>query len=184
MFSMTIIMHLLILISGILFTTEPIYQTDSGRVEFRSEAPLELIRASSRELRGALNTDKNEFAFSVSMNSFEGFNSPLQQEHFRENYLETGLYPVATFTGKIIDEVPFDRPGSYPVRTKGNFTVHGVVQERIIKGILVVEENSISIRSEFEVRLVDHDIRVPKIVRQKIAESIRVSLNCQLTPRA
>ena len=181
---MNVTLSLLILLTGYFATNEPIYQTETGSVEFRSEAPLELIRASSETLRGVLDLEKRQFAFSVGMNSFEGFNSPLQQEHFRENYLETGLYPVATFTGKIIDEVPFDRPGSYPVRTKGNFTVHGVVQERIIKGILVVEENSISIRSEFEVRLVDHDIRVPKIVRQKIAESIRVSLNCQLTPRA
>ena len=55
-----------------------------GYVHFKSDAPLELIQASSRELAGVINCENLTFAYTIPINSFEGFNSPLQKEHFRE----------------------------------------------------------------------------------------------------
>ena len=98
-----------------------IYTVEKGHVSFTSEAPLEVIKANSKQLRGAMNLDENTFAFVVSTRSFEGFNSPLQKEHFNEKYLESDLYPNTTFTGKIIEKIDFSTPGEYKLRAKGTF---------------------------------------------------------------
>ena len=162
--------------------TSTIFKTENGRISFTSEAPLELIQAESESLRGVLDLEKKQFAFSVSMKSFSGFNSPLQQEHFNENYLETNAFPKAVFTGRIIDNIDTSSPGTYQVRTKGKLTVHGVTQERIIKGSLVISEQKITISSNFSVLLKEHNISIPKIVYQKIAEQINISLTAELLP--
>ena len=162
--------------------TSTIFKTENGRISFTSEAPLELIQAESESLRGVLDLEKKQFAFSVNMKSFSGFNSPLQQEHFNENYLETNAFPKAVFTGRIIDNIDMSSPGTYQVRTKGKLTVHGISQERIIKGSLVISEQKITISSNFSVLLKEHNISIPKIVYQKIAEQINISLTAELLP--
>lgn len=162
--------------------TSTIFKTENGRISFTSEAPLELIQAESESLRGVLDLEKKQFAFSVNMKSFSGFNSPLQQEHFNENYLETNAFPKAIFTGRIIDNIDMSSPGTYQVRTKGKLTVHGISQERIIKGSLVISEQKITISSNFSVLLKEHNISIPKIVYQKIAEQINISLTAELLP--
>lgn len=150
---------------------------ENGKVSFLSEAPLELIRAKSDRLRGAIDRTQNTFAFAVDIHSFKGFNSDLQREHFHENYMQTEKMPIASFSGKFIDPVDFATNGSYVVRAKGIFSIHGVQKERIIKGVITVNNNSIDVDAVFTVKLEDHDIKVPKIVYEKIAEEIRVELS-------
>ena len=115
------------------------------------------------------------------MRSFEGFNGPLQKEHFNENYLESLKYPKATFAGKIIEKIDFQKDGTYPVRAKGKLSVHGVEQERIIKSSLEIKGDRLVVRSTFTVPLSDHAISIPKIVHQKIAEEIEVTVEATLT---
>ncbi|MCK6693291.1 MAG: YceI family protein, partial [Thermoanaerobaculia bacterium] len=151
-----------------------VYQCVKGRIHFRSDAPLEIIEARSNRLRGVIDPANQQFAWTVEINTFEGFNSPLQREHFNENYMETSKYPGSTFTGKIIEKINFEQDGSYPVRAKGKLLIHGVEQERIIKGTLEVKGQKLRIQATFTVPLTDHNITIPKIVHQKIAEEITV----------
>ena len=83
-----------------LFAQRILYQTNNAQVKFVSDAPLELIKAESAYLRGVLDLSKNSFAFRLHVNTFEGFNSPLQKEHFKENYMEIQEFPDITFVGK------------------------------------------------------------------------------------
>lgn len=152
---------------------------NNGKVQFTSEAPLELIKATSDKLKGAIDKSKNTFAFAVEINSFKGFNGDLQREHFHENYMETDKFPTATFAGKFIEQVDFATNGTYTVRAKGMFTIHGIQKERIIKGTMAINNGTITINAAFTVRLEDHDIKVPKIVYEKIAEEIKVEINIQ-----
>ena len=149
----------------------------TGNVSFVSEAPLELIKASSRALRGALKAGTRSFAFTLPVASFEGFNGDIQRTHFLENYMEQKKFPQATFSGKFIEEIPFDVPGTYPVRAKGDLTIHGVTRERIIRGTLKVSEREVIVHAEFMVPVAEHDITIPKIVSQKIAEEIAVTVD-------
>lgn len=159
---------------------ENIFFTRSGEIFFKSDAPLELITATSSEVRGVIDIKKNTFAFSVPVKSFDGFNSPLQREHFNENYMESDKYPSATFNGKIIEDIDYTQDGSYTVRAKGILLVHGVEQERIIKGDINIKNGVIHIRSNFIVLLEEHNIKIPKIVFQKISPEIQVEINAQL----
>jgi len=172
-----------LMVSGLKSQPVTIYHTTSGRIDFRSDAPLEIIRASSNDLLGVLDISKNNFSFKVVIRSFEGFNSPLQKEHFNENYLESDKYPEASFKGKIIEDADLTVDGTYEVRAKGNLTIHNVTQERIIKCAVTVKNKIITIHSNFTVLLSDHNIPIPKVVYQKLANEIKVEVTATLEPR-
>ena len=157
-----------------------LYKTNEARVYFKSDAPLELIEAQSSKMRGVINPAEQTFAFSVSNNSFEGFNSALQREHFNENYMESSRYPNSTFSGKIIEAVDFTKDGDYTIRAKGKLVIHGVEQERIIKSTIQVKDGVVRLNSNFTVVLAEHNITIPRIVFQKIAEEIKVEINAVL----
>lgn len=159
---------------------EGTYRCENGRVQFKSDAPLEVIQAHSNKLRGILDPERKTFAWTVEVATFEGFNSPLQREHFNENYLETTRFPKAVFSGKIIEDIDFTQNGTWSVRAKGKLVLHGVEQERIIKSQMDVRNGTVRIRAAFTVPLADHDIAIPKVVYQKIAEEISVTVDAEL----
>jgi hypothetical protein len=156
------------------------YKSDSGTVKFYSVAKMEVIKACSEKLKGVINTGTRSFAFVVPVSSFEGFNVALQKEHFNENYMESDKFPMASFTGKIIEDMDFSNQKSIVIRAKGVLKIHGVEQERIIKVTLEANRGFISVSSKFSVILKDHDIKVPKIVHEKIASEIIVELKAEL----
>ncbi len=151
-----------------------IYSADNGTITFRSEAVQELINATSHNLHGLIDAGNRTFAFRILIRSFVGFNNGLQAEHFNENYLESDKYPEATFKGKIIEQIDLTRDGKYMVRAKGILSIHGVEQERIIKSEVTVQKEVIHVESHFTVLLNDYDIKVPKVVHEKIASEIQI----------
>lgn len=157
-----------------------VYNCRNGGVDFLSDAPLEMISARSDKLIGVLNIQDRQFSFSIPVSTFEGFNTALQKTHFNENYLETDRYPEATFKGKIIEEVDLGMGGQYRIRAKGKLDIHGVAVDRIIRCDLQVTSETIEVKADFSVFLDDHDIKIPSIVNQKIAQEIKVSIECVL----
>jgi polyisoprenoid-binding protein YceI len=158
-----------------------IYSGINGELNFTSDAPLEVIKAKSENLQGALDLSKKTFAFKLYIRSFDGFNSPLQKEHFYENYLEADLFPNATFTGKIIENI---NEGENKVRAKGILSIHGVENEVIIIIYINKKNEIIEFKSDFKVKLDDYNIELPKIVYQKIAEIVDVHTEGTLVLRS
>lgn len=156
---------------------------ERGAINFTSNAQLELIKAASDKVQGLLDPATNQFAFSVDIKSFQGFNSQLQREHFNEKYMESEKFPKARFSGKIIESVDFTADGVFDVRAKGDLEIHGVKQTRIIKSKITVRNGQIEIESKFMVPLADHNITVPNIVSQKIATEIEVDFKATMKPR-
>ena len=175
----TVFIFLMFLTPAKSFSQE-IYMTKTGTVQFLSNAPLELIQAVSAELQGAINMDDNTFAFIIDNKSFKGFNSPLQQEHFYENYMQVQDFPTSTFEGKIIEKLELPSGVEQTVRAKGILSIHGVEQERIIKGTLIKSGDKILLKADFTIPLEEHNIKIPKVVYQKIAEIIDVKLEAEL----
>jgi polyisoprenoid-binding protein YceI len=115
------------------------------------------------------------------MNTFEGFNSPLQKEHFNENYIESNRFPEAQFIGRVIEQIDWAKPGNYPIRAKGDFMLHGLTKNLIIPSqIQVISEQEIRIKSQFKISLSEFGIKIPRMVHKKLAEMIDVSLDCRL----
>ena len=156
------------------------FEVVSGHIDFTSDAPLELINASSEKARGIIDPASKQFAFIVNTGSFKGFNSELQRQHFNEKYMETEKYYQSTFSGAILDTINFKVNGVYKVRARGTLLVHGKKQPRTITGTITVLNGQLTLDSSFKVPLADHDIEIPKIVNQKVATEIIVSLKFQL----
>ena len=161
-----------------------VFLCKDGNTKFTSEAPLELIKAQSNKTSGVLDCATKNVAFSIAIESFDGFNSGLQKEHFRENYIETTKYKAATFKGKIIEDIDFTKNGTYTVRAKGTFNIHGTEKEKIVKTKITIKDKEILVETSFEFPLDDHNIKIPKVVNQKIASIIMVEVKVNLKPKA
>ncbi len=151
-----------------------------GRIDFTSNAQLELIKASSDNVQGIINPLTQQFAFSIDIKSFRGFNSELQREHFNEKYMESDSYPKGTFNGKIIEQVDFSTDGIHEVRAKGELDIHGQKQTRIIRSTIAIQNGTVVVESNFMVPLADHNIAIPNIVSQKIATEIEVDFRATM----
>jgi polyisoprenoid-binding protein YceI len=156
------------------------YTIEKGEIDFASNATLELIKATSTKIQGIVDPKTGQFAFIVSIKSFEGFKSTLQKEHFNEKYLESDRFFDATFTGKIVEPVDFSKDGELTVNAKGTLVVHGKKVPRTIPSKMIIDKGKLRIESTFSVPLADHDIKIPTIVTEKIATEILIHLNVSM----
>lgn len=173
---------LLLMVSQLLAicTYGQVYMTKSGQTSFFSETPLENISAVNQQVAVLLNSANGEIAVRMQHRAFN-FPNKLMQEHYNENYMETEKYPAASFTGKINEPVDYARDGTYHVSADGVLDIHGVKQNRTIKGQLVISGGRVTLNCAFDVKLADHKIQVPTLVIAKIAESISVKNRFELT---
>lgn len=145
-----------------------------GEISFFSKTPLEDISAVSKKAQGVINGSNKDLLFKVSITSFK-FPNGLMEEHFNENYMESEKYPDGSFKGKIQEAVDLTKDGTYNVTAKGMLTIHGVTKERTINGTITVAAGKATLKTKFQIPLVDHNIERPKVVMVKIAEVIDVS---------
>ncbi len=162
--------------------SQGIYKATSGEISFFSEAPMENIEAKNTQVKAIMNTDKSELAFIVPVIGFK-FEKPLMEEHFNENYMESGKYKTAQFSGSYKGDVDFKTNGEYPVTGKGKLTIHGVEQEREFNGTMKVDGGKVILTCKFQVQLKDHKIKIPKVVVKNIAEEVEVSVNVTFEPK-
>jgi polyisoprenoid-binding protein YceI len=171
------------------------YHVDLGReneVRFLSDAPIEDFDGVTDRIDGYLvlprdevgNADLSatEFYFEVDLASLDT-GIGLRNRHMRDNYLETEKFPYAKYTGRI-EHLQEEEDGRFSSRIAGVFSVHGVERQRVIEcsGELVAQ--SVRVSCEFEVRLTDHDISVPRLMFLKINEVIDVHIDFFLSPAA
>ena len=161
-------------------SAQDIFMVDSSYVHFFSEATLENIEAENNKAKGLINRANSKVAFLIPIKSFE-FDKALMEEHFNENYMESEKFKTATFKGQINEKINWKKEGTYNVTVTGIINVHGVEKSRTIKGKLMVKESRIRVQTKFELKLVDHDIEIPTVVFQKIAEVIDVTVDLQFS---
>ncbi|WP_262249127.1 YceI family protein [Parapedobacter soli] len=148
----------------------------ASRISFFSEAPLENIAAVTEKAASALDTGSCEIAFKVTINTF-AFKKRLMQEHFNENYMESDRFPHATFNGKIQEPVDWHRDGTYLVTVVGTLDIHGVGKQYTVPATITVRGESIMAVAKFNVRVADHDVKIPRIVIKNIAEVVEVDVS-------
>ena len=160
--------------------------TREGNVHFFSSTVLEDIEADTKQMSAILNVSEAKeatFAFQVPILTFH-FDKALMEEHFNENYLESEKFPTSTFEGTIGDWNNVKQDGSWTeVTASGNFTLHGITSARTVQGAVRKLKDAWEVKASFEVLTADHDIKIPKMVRQQIAESIAVTVTSTLNPR-
>jgi hypothetical protein len=173
----------LLCVSAFLFLSISIpkqYITRQGNVTFFSYTNVENIQASNNQVLSLFRPDDNAIAVSILMRAFV-FEKSLMQEHFNESYIESDLYPKATFEGVIID---FD-PNVEEEQTriiKGDFTLRNITKQRDIKTKITKTDKGYLIEGDFNVSIKDHNIKVPGLLSPNIAETINVSFNFEYEP--
>lgn len=163
-----------------LYAQSSFYQTTNAKVNFYSSAPVEDIEATSNSGVSVLNTKNGSMSFRVKMRTFQ-FEKALMQEHFNENYMESEEFPSAGFKAQFRENINMDSAQLQNLILKGTLTIHGVSREREIPVTVQVSEDKqkIMLDSEFEVACKDHDIKIPKLLWENIAEVIEVKVELE-----
>ena len=149
---------------------------------FFSAAPLEDISAVSDKLQGVVDFETGNFFFRVPINTFV-FPSSLMQKHFNEKYMESETYSLSSFKGSFDDIIIIDENQQAQINAQGILNIHGVNQTVNIETELIIKNKTVEFKSKFDVYLKDFKIKVPKIVRMNIADTIQVNVSGVLKER-
>ena len=156
-----------------------LYATRNGFIGFYSKTPLEDIKAENKQVYSVIDTGKKMLAFNLLVKGFS-FTKKLMQDHFNENYIESDKYPNARFSGNYTGDVDPLKNGVYKVEVQGDLTLHGVTKALNVPATIEVKDGKLLGVSDFKLTPQDFNIKIPSIVREKIAEQIdvHVSVNC------
>ena len=179
MYKIITLLILLITITG--FKSKPSKViTRQGQVSFFSYTTAENIEAKNNQVLSIVDFENNKIAISMLMNAFV-FKKSLMHEHFNESYIESDLYPKATFEGKIID---FD-PNYEGIQTriiKGQLTIRNITKNIDIKTKISKVKGVFLITGDFKITVKDFDIKIPPIVTPNIAKIISTEFRFEYQP--
>lgn len=157
--------------------------TKNGSIVFDSKAPLENIEAHNKSVTTVLDTKTGNMQFAVLMKGFE-FEKALMQEHFNENYVESHKFPKAEFKGQITNnsEIDYSKDGTYTAKVKGKLTIKGQTRDVETTGNVVVRGGKLLTTAVFSILLSDYNVEIPKIVKDNISNSVKITVDCALEP--
>jgi len=157
------------------------YYSKTGRVTFVSDAPLEKIEAHNNNGYVVFDAATGNIEWSVLIKGFQ-FVKALMQDHFNENYMESQKFPKGIFKGTVTNmkDVHLDKDGDYTVDVKGQLTLHGVTKPFNPTGHVIVKNGVITSTSNFDIVVEDFDIEIPKVVKDNIAKTVKVSVVAEL----
>ena len=156
------------------------YIAKDGEITFFSEAPLENISAINKQVSAVYDNDSKEIVFQLYIKDFI-FPKALMQEHFNENYMESDIYPNASFKGRIKNWGKIDlTEASQEVTIDGTMEIHGVSKEISEKGRISLSKGNVIGYSNFQIMVADYDIEIPRLVRENIAKIINVDIELVL----
>jgi hypothetical protein len=159
------------------------YYTKSGKISFFSTTAAENISAVNKSAVCLLDPKTGDLQFAVLMKGFE-FRKALMQEDFNRDYVESTKFPKSEFKGQITNNssVNYTTNGTYNVNVSGKLTVHGVTRNVETSGTITVKDGKLNTNSVFNVVYADYNISIPKIYKDNIANSIKVTVECSLEP--
>ena len=103
------------------------------------------------------------------------------QEHFNENYVESYKYPKAKFKGEIIDFTSLNEDIN-ETEIKGTLSLHGEEKEIRTIAIVDIQDKEIIVTGEFTVEVADFNIKIPSVVINNIAKTIKISFELHHKP--
>ena len=153
------------------------YFTKTGNTQFKASVEaFEPVEATNNSTTAIINVTSGEIASLLFIKAFN-FRVALMQEHFNENYMDSGTFPKATFKG-LISNFDLSKISSTEKKLllKGILTVRGVEKEIETLATFSKKEDKLLMVTSFGVKPEDFNIKIPKIVSNKIAGTINISL--------
>jgi polyisoprenoid-binding protein YceI len=159
------------------------FYSKNAKVNFYSETPLEDIEAKNKSAVAVLDSKSGAIQFSVLIKGFE-FKNEEMQEHFNEDFMESDKFPRSEFKGQIVNNVSvnYKKHGTYNVQVKGMLTIHGIAKEVVSNGTVKVDNDGLKANSSFNITLADYGIKISKLVGDKIAKTIKITVDTKLDP--
>ncbi|MBL7818194.1 MAG: YceI family protein [Saprospiraceae bacterium] len=173
---------LLALVATFSLSAQGKFFSKDANVAFDANSPLEKIEGKTNKGTLVIDAATGKVESAVLIKGFH-FKSALMEEHFNENYMESGKFPKSTFAGDITNfsSVNLKKDGTYPIQIKGNLTMHGVTKPVEAKGSLVVKGGAITNGSAaFKVLMADYGIAIPAAVKDKIAKEAKIDISAAL----
>lgn len=150
--------------------------TRNGEIKFEASMPtFEEISGTNNTASCIFDKSTGDIAVLALIKGFK-FKSPLMEEHFNENYMESGKFPKATFKGKVLNFDASKTSGNYDV--EGDLTIHGVTKK--IKSKVSFTNANKKMSCSFSVKPQDYGIEIPSLVKNKIAQNIKIVLDFDL----
>lgn len=59
---------------------------------------------------------------------------------------------------------------------EGKLTIHGVTNEVVEEGVITISDGKVTAKSGFMIIPEDYDIKIPGVVRNKIAKEIEINI--------
>jgi len=150
--------------------------TRSGEIKFDATVPgaMDPVVAVSKTVSSILVSNTGELRINGLVKSFK-FKSPLMEEHYNENYMDSDKFPNTSFSGKVVG---YDgKSGSYDV--EGDLTIHGVTNKVKTK-MTVTAGSKTSIAGAFVVKLSDYKLEVPAMAKKTLAETAKIAIKLEL----
>ncbi len=173
----TLFLFLLICMKGVSQNAE--YIERQGEVTFFSYTSVENIQAKNTQTLSLFNTKTQEIAVQILMRAFV-FQKSLMHEHFNESYIESDLYPKATFEGKIENFNANEL--SQTKLIKGIFTLRNISKPVALKAKISKIDDNFAIEGALDVFIDDYSINVPALLSPNISKKIEVTFNFKYAP--
>jgi hypothetical protein len=173
---------LFILLASCTLLGQTNYYTKTGIINFTATVPsFEEVKAKCNTVSSVLEAETGEIAVLLLVKGFR-FKVALMEEHFNENYVDSDNFPKATLTG-IIKNFSLDILNADPSLFEliGRLTFHGKTVEIKPEVSISMKENKIHLTSFFILKPEDFDIKIPKLIRKKVAETVEVAINFNLS---
>jgi hypothetical protein len=159
------------------------YFTRTGLTEFKASVEaFEPVEAKNNSTTAILKVQSGDIAAQLFINAFK-FRVALMQEHFNENYMESNKYPKAVFRGKLNSFDFSALSGEQEFDLVGTLTIRGEKKEVSTKAKVKKEGDQLILTATFSVQPQDFNIKIPSIVRKKIAENIIISIDYALVEK-
>ena len=157
------------------------YATRSGETSFiGSEETFEQIKAINKVSTAIVDSSNGDIAILLFVSAFK-FEIALMEEHFNENYMESSKYPKVTFAGNIQNfkyQELTNTENNYDI--VGVLTIRGIEKSITINGRIQKTDEGFLLKTSFIVLTDDYNIKIPKVVRNKISKKINVEAEYEL----
>ena len=168
----------MLMLTGIMLKAQ-IYIGRTCNISFFSSGTIEDISATNKTAKPIFNAVSGEVTIKVTIQGFE-FDKKLMEEDFNKKYMESDKFPYATFTGKVNEQIDYKKDGTYKVTITGKLNMHGMDKNRTISGTVTIKGGEIYFNSMFNITLKDHNITIPTLAAQNIAEVVQVIIQSAL----
>jgi len=144
---------------------------------------LKKVKGTSSTSTAILNTENGDLAALALVKGFR-FKNALMEEHFNENYADSDDFPKTNFRGNVNGFSLDKLESTSDFKLNGTLTFHGKTKDLKDVPLKITKNgNTIMVSGSFPSTLSEFDIKIPKVVENKIAKTIIVSFEFELAKK-